>query len=222
MPLTMFGILGLGFLLGLKHAFDPDHVMAVSTISSQTRNIRTASFCGFSWGLGHTSMLLLTGFILLLFRLSIPNKLALSFEILIGLMLIILGIDSFRKILQKNKHSHGNACGVIVHNHAYNNTEKHLHVHIHKSFFIGVVHGFAGSATLMLFILSTIRSLPLGLFFILIFGIGSTLGMFLISTIIYLPFLFTKKITYLNNYIQIITATCSVFLGFLMVYKMIF
>lgn len=219
---TIFWVLSLGFLLGLKHAFDPDHVMAVSTISSQTRNVRTASFCGISWGLGHASILLLTGPILLLFGLSIPNKFVLSFEILIGLTLIILGADSFRKILQRNKHFHGDARGVIVHSHACNNTEKRLHVHIHRSFIIGIIHGFAGSAVLMLFILSTIKSLPLGLFFILIFGIGSILGMFLISTIIGLLFIFTKKFTHLDNYVQIITATCSVFLGFLMVYKNIF
>src|SRR3989344_5420125 len=105
---TIFGVLSLGFLLGLKHAFDPDHVVAVSTISSQTRNVRTASFCGISWGLGHTSTLLLTGFILLFFRLSISEKLALSFEFLIGLILILLGADSFRNFFL-NKHSHDHA-----------------------------------------------------------------------------------------------------------------
>ena len=218
---TIFGVLSLGFLLGLKHAFDPDHVVAVSTISSQTRNVRTASFCGISWGLGHTSTLLLTGFILLFFRLSISEKLALSFEFLIGLILILLGADSFRNFFL-NKHSHDHAHGAIVHRHAHYHMKERSHDHIHKSFFIGIIHGFAGSAAFMFFILSAIGSLPAGLFFILIFGIGSILGMLLISTIIGLPFLFTRKFTQMNNCVQIITATCSIFLGFLMVYKISF
>lgn len=85
-------LLGLGFILGLKHALDADHVVAVSTIVSQVRGLKKSSLIGAIWGVGHTTTLLLVGLVILIFKLVIPNKVALFFEILVGFVLVILGI----------------------------------------------------------------------------------------------------------------------------------
>src|SRR3989338_8952425 len=96
--------LGLGFILGLKHALDADHVVAVSTITSQTNSLRKASVLGVAWGIGHTITLLLSGLLILLLKLTIPEKLALSFEFIVGIVLAFLGTDVILKAIRERQH----------------------------------------------------------------------------------------------------------------------
>ena len=104
------GLLVLGLLLGLSHAFEADHVAAVAVLSSRSNNIRHATALGAWWGIGHTFTLFVLGLLVLAFKVTIPETVSLSLEFIVGMMLIVLGIDAFRKIrthrIHIHKHSH--------------------------------------------------------------------------------------------------------------------
>ena len=118
---TIWAVLTLGLLLGVRHAFDADHLVAVSTIVSEYRNPLKAIWIGVSWGLGHTTTLLLAGVLVLTIKLSLPNRLALFFEFAVGIMLVFLGVQIFWNIRKKKVH---------VHPHEYEE-RSHWHIHSH-------------------------------------------------------------------------------------------
>lgn len=211
-------LLGLGFILGLKHALDADHVVAVSTIVSQVRGLKKSSLIGAVWGLGHTTTLLLVGLVILLFKLVIPNKVALFFEILVGFVLVILGIGVLIKATKEKIHLHKHKHDNIDHTHFHSHKESPSHIHMHKSFMVGMAQGLAGSAALMLLVLTTVKSVSEGLSYILVFGIGSILGMLIVSGILSLPFLLTAKFENIHNYVKILVGIISIVLGFTIIY----
>ena len=213
-PFQFISLLGLGFVLGLKHALDADHVVAVSTIVSETRSLKKSSLAGALWGMGHTITLFLVGLFVLIFKLTIPDKLALSFEFIVGAFLVVLGVDVLRKIRKEKIHLHKHKHGDVVHIHLHSHKESISHHHSHKSFVVGMLHGLAGSAGLMLLILTTINSLSQGLLYILIFGVGSTIGMLMVSGVIGLPFLLTAKVNKVHNAVKLVAGTISIVLGF--------
>lgn len=214
--ITLFG---LGFVLGLKHALDADHVVAVSTIVSQTKSLKKSLLAGAIWGVGHTITLLLVGLVILIFKLTIPDKLALSFELIVGVVLVVLGVDVLRKVIKEKVHLHEHQHGSSVHTHLHPHKESWSHDHTHRSFVVGMIHGLAGSATLMLLVLTTVRSVFQGLLYILIFGIGSIIGMLIVSGIIGFPFLLLAKFGKINNSVKILAGTISIVLGFTIMYK---
>ena len=222
-----FTLLGFGFLLGIRHAFDADHIAAVSTIASKQKSVKKSSLIGMFWGFGHTISLLLAGFIILLLKITIPEKLALSFEFIVGIMLVFLGVDVLIKIHRNKIHYHRHRHGKEehLHFHSHKSTKHHQHEHLtyYKSIFIGLLHGLAGSAALTLLVLTTINSIWAGLFYILIFGIGSIVGMMLISSIISLPFtLIPNKLERTSNMLSISTGLISAIIGLTIVYKIVF
>lgn len=214
--ITLFG---LGFVLGLKHALDADHVVAVSTIVSQTKSLKKSLLAGAIWGVGHTITLLLVGLVILIFKLTIPDKLALSFELIVGVVLVVLGVDVLRKVIKEKVHLHEHQHGSSVHTHLHPHKESWSHDHTHRSFVVGMIHGLAGSATLMLLVLTTVRSVFQGLLYILIFGVGSIIGMLIVSGIIGFPFLLLAKFGKINNSVKILAGTISIVLGFTIMYK---
>lgn len=178
-----------GLLLGLKHAFDVDHLIAVATLVTEYKNTFKAVLIGVFWGIGHTTTLFIIGLTVLLFKIKIPERVSLSLELLVALMLIALGIHALKSDTQPlHSHSHHHDAGET---HTHPHTD-HRHVH-HHSFAIGAVHGLAGSGALMIFILSSYRSLVGGLIYILFFGIGSIVGMTIMSVVIRLPFIYAAK-----------------------------
>ena len=212
-------LLGLGFILGLKHTFDPDHIDAVSTIVSQTRNLRKSLLQGLAWGIGHTATLLLAGSLILFLKVTIPPMLTLVFELLVGAVLIILGINVLRRLIRGRIHLHKHKHDKITHAHLHSHEESKSHTHIHKSFMVGMLHGLAGSAALMLIVLASVESISQGLLYVAAFGVGLTIGMLLVSGIISLPFVFTQRFDKFNMGLKIITGLVSVSLGSLIVYK---
>ena len=106
MEVTLFSILGLGFILGIKHAIEPDHVIAVSTIASQSKKLWQASLAGVFWGIGHTATYFLLGFYLFLMKNDIPEKWSMSLEFLVGIMLVYLGITSLLSSRKNKQHAH--------------------------------------------------------------------------------------------------------------------
>jgi len=221
MSTTLITTLALGFALGIKHALDADHVVAVSTIVSQYRNPLKATLVGIFWGIGHTITLLLVGIAVIGFKLVIPDQLALSMEFLVGVVLFALGVQIVWQYLPKKKHIHIHDHGDKMHGHEHFHLRKeggediqHHPLRQHKSLLLGMIHGLAGSAALMLLVLSTIQSPVEGVVYILIFGIGSILGMMVISTLIGLPFaLSSGRFASLNHTIRFMAGTLSVVLG---------
>lgn len=221
--MTLWTSLILGFTLGMQHALDADHVVAISTILSQYRHPFKAALVGIFWGIGHTLTLFLVGMAVIVFKLPIPNQLALAMEFIVGVMLFVLGVQILWKYRQKRIHSHPHDHDVepLVHEHYHfhDSDSGHSHPHFshhHKSLLVGMIHGLAGSGALMLLLLGTLRSPVEGAAYILIFGLGSILGMTLISTAIGLPFaLSAGRFASLNRSIRLVSGVASMILGIL-------
>ncbi len=218
----VLSIFGLGFILGLKHATDADHLVAVSTIVSERKGFWSSSIVGALWGLGHTASLLIVGLAVVAFRFEIPERIANGLEFLVALMLVALGANVLLKLRR----------GATLHAHSHTHHDhKHVHLHIHapgeeqthnhlpplgkKPFVVGMVHGLAGSAALMLLVLATIPSRVVALLYIGVFGVGSVGGMFLLSALIGLPFALASRHARLHTMIRLSTGTISVLFGLL-------
>jgi ABC-type nickel/cobalt efflux system permease component RcnA len=162
-------VLGLGLVLGLKHATDADHIVAVTTFVSEQRSILRSCWIGAFWGLGHTLSLAVASLIVIGLKISISDWIAARLEFLVAMMLVGLGL---RAIFHTSKAPAG-----------------HMHSHLPglRPLLVGMVHGAAGSAALMLLVLSTIRSPIEAFLYILIFGLGSIAGMLAISFLLSLP-----------------------------------
>lgn len=219
MELPLLTLLGFGFVVGLKHAFEADHVAAVSTIVSHTRSIKLSSVFGAIWGLGHTTTLLLAGILLLAFRIAIPEKLALSFEFLVGIVLVLLGVDVLRKILRDKIHVHSHSHGDVAHAHFHSHASSNLHHHAHRSFAVGMIHGLAGSAALMLLVLATVSSVAEGIAYILVFGLGSVAGMMLMGGILSIPFALSSKFERVDRAVRMLSGSASILVGLLLMYN---
>jgi len=165
-------VLGLGFVLGLRHATDPDHIVAVTTFLGRERQLRRACGIGLFWGLGHTVALSIAGLVVIGLKIPMSKWLADRLELGVAAMLIILGARLIARVHTR------------WHEHHHDFTWQRLGL---RPMLVGIVHGTAGSAALTLLVLSTISSTIHGLLYILIFGIGSMLGMLAISLILALP-----------------------------------
>jgi high-affinity nickel-transport protein len=207
--LTFFSIVAVGFFLGMRHATDPDHVIAVTTIVSRQRNLLKAAMTGIFWGIGHTLTIFVVGTIIILFDVVIPARIGLSMEFSVGLMLIVLGVmnivsfvRSARSIAPQNSdvlHQHPHSHGDYVHSHAHGHApEAHSHSQTPLTWLdrlfgriglyqqlrplvVGIVHGLAGSAAVALLILTTIRNPHWAMAYLLVFGVGTVAGMMLIT-----------------------------------------
>ena len=199
---TLIGLLGLGLILGLRHALDPDHIAAVSTIVSESRSVRRSSLIGTFWGLGHTMSLLIAGVLVIALKVQISDRIALWMEFAVALMLIFLGLKATLRSLRgwklhRHRHMHDGSTHSHLHLHREGDERAHRHRHLiglgARPFFVGLVHGMAGSAALMILVLATIPSALAGLIYIAVFGIGSVGGMLIMSSLISLPFIFTRQ-----------------------------
>ncbi len=199
MPETSFlTVLSLGFLLGLRHAMDADHIAAVSTVLARHPSVRASGLIGFFWGMGHTLVLLLVGGAVLALDVTIPETLALAFEFGVGLMLVGLGLSVAIRLIRERWHLHAHEHGGERHLHFHSHQAGVDHAHSHwlrrsiQPLLIGMAHGLAGSAALMLLVLSTVTTLGQGMAYILVFGSGSILGMMLLGLAISLPVVYSR------------------------------
>ena len=195
----MLTVFSLGFLLGLRHAMEADHIAAIASLASRTQTLRHSVPIAMLWGLGHTTTLVFFGAIVLLFDTVVPAALSQSLETAVGIMLVALGIDVLYRLRKERIHFHANKHGPEVpHFHAHmhqkkttHDMESHNHEHSQglsfRAFLVGSMHGMAGSAALILITLQSIESIGLGLVYISLFGIGSIVGMALLSAAIAIP-----------------------------------
>jgi ABC-type nickel/cobalt efflux system permease component RcnA len=227
----------LGLLLGLKHATDADHVVAVSTIVSEYRNPWRGLWVGASWGLGHTTPLLILGIIILLLKAPVAKAyedVAPFLEFGVGIMLVLLGLQVFWNFRRR---------GIHVHEHEHE-SDPHRHLHTHelsaaegshhgffnlgkpffrlKSYVVGVVHGLAGSAAVMLVVLTTdvVSSFLVGLFYILLFGVGTVLSMGVITLLMGIPFSISGRFERVNRVIAGVAGTSSILFGLFLMYEL--
>lgn len=223
------GILGLGFFIGLRHATEGDHLAAVSTIVAERKSLWSSAIVGGLWGVGHTISLLAAGTIVLLLDFQISERMERALEFAVGIMLLLLGANVLRKLLT----------GGTLHFHSHEHgAREHAHPHVHgvrqsdpanthhglkfspRSIVIGMVHGLAGSAALMLIVVPTIESKIVGLLYIIIFGIGSIGGMMIMSFLVGLPFHLTaSKFNRLNTVLQGTAGVVGILFGLFIMYE---
>jgi len=246
---TLLTVIGVGFLLGMRHATDPDHVIAVTTIVSRQQSIRHAGVIGILWGLGHTITIVLVGTGIIVFNLAIPARIGLMMELAVGLMLILLGVMNLtgatRWITDRVTPGPG-----VIHSHVHRHGEmEHVHVHAHqpdgpieldeepqglvstllqrmglyqllRPLAVGIVHGLAGSAAVALLVLTTIRDPRWAIAYLLVFGVGTIAGMMLITMILGAPFAYTgQRFTRFNRGLGLASGLVSVAFGLFLTFQ---
>ena len=245
--INLLSILAVGFFLGMRHATDADHVIAVTTIVSRQSSVRRAALTGIVWGLGHTITILAVGSAIIIFGLVIPPRIGLTMEFSVGLMLIVLGVLNLRGVLRAAQtlgpghrvHSHAHSHGDYVHTHPHaHEPEAHAHsveqtplawldrtlgrlnfYQLVRPLLVGVVHGLAGSAAVALLVLTTIRNPEWAVFYLLIFGLGTIAGMTLITAAIALPFSYGTRSPLLIRGLAAASGLISVGFGLFLTYR---
>jgi len=225
---SALGVLIIGLGLGLRHALDTDHLAAVSTIVSERKNWFSSLLIGGLWGIGHTASLLLAGAAVILMRLDI-GRYEKPLEFCVALMLIGLGANVLYKLSRGGRvhfHEHSHAGHTHIHPHLHDDKPEPAHSHHGlklgvRPLIVGMVHGLAGSAAMMLTVLMTIKgSTALAFAYILIFGVGSIGGMMLMSLILSLPIHLTSGyFTKANMAVRALAGFFSLGLGLFMVYE---
>lgn len=247
--ITLLSIMLLGFFLGMRHATDPDHVVAVTTIVSRERSVFHAALIGVLWGLGHTFTILLVGTAIILFKLTIPPRIGLSMELSVGFMLILLGLLNLTGVMQHamewiairrlgpGAHSHVVLGRRMVHAHDEDGElvvdpnsspvepapawwNKLSMFHVVRPLLVGIVHGLAGSAAVALLVLTTIGRPAWAVAYLLIFGLGTVAGMMLITAAIALPFAYTvQRFGQLNRGLVMASGFLSLAFGLFLCYQ---
>ncbi|WP_019123748.1 sulfite exporter TauE/SafE family protein [Brevibacillus massiliensis] len=226
METSLLSILALGFVLGIKHAIEPDHVIAVSTVASQSKKLLRSSLAGVFWGIGHTATLFIIGIVLILMNGKMPENWAMSLEFIVGIMLVYLGITSLLSFKNFHVHEHKQDAEVHKHIHSHKHNDEHEHKHQHKdtsyrkSMVVGLVHGLAGSAAMVLLTMSTVKSAWECAIYILVFGAGTAVGMLFFTTIIGLPFVLSAKKVNINKTFTQITGVLSTVFGIYYMYNL--
>lgn len=230
----MTAILLLGFLLGIRHAMESDHVAAVATLVTRHLPLRRTIMQGAVWGLGH-ALTLFTAFSLVLFLdVLVPEHAAEALEAAVGLMLVALGVDVLLRLYRERVHFHA---------HRHDDGTLHLHAHSHRgerrgehsaehhehehpesfplrALCVGMMHGLAGSAALILLTLNTTLSPLTGLVYVGLFGLGATAGMALLSAAIAIPLLCSaRSVTWLHHGLQFAVGCATVALGGALFYQ---
>jgi hypothetical protein len=261
---NVVSFLFLGFFLGMRHATDADHVVAIATIVSRERSLAGSALIGAAWGVGHTITVMAVGAAIILFGVVIPPRLGLSMEFAVGIMLVLLGILTLTGMgravgaahahagvpgghaldlqdhLHDHLHDHPHAHGDYVHRHPHgHDPDAHGHAEEHtplarldrsglgriafyqwlRPFAVGLVHGLAGSAAVALMVLSIIREPVAALGYLLLFGLGTIVGMMLITLLLSAPFAFTAvNLPKFNWRLRVASGLISFVFGVVLIY----
>jgi ABC-type nickel/cobalt efflux system permease component RcnA len=201
MTTLLWSAVVLGFVLGLRHALDPDHVIAVSTIVTAEPNWRRSSLMGSIWGLGHATSLLTLGGLIVLLKINVTEIAASRLEIVVSVMLLGLGLYAIRSAragfrLHAHSHRHeneGDDAKEHIHLHVHHAQEAPAHEHQHllkfglRPYAIGLVHGVAGSGGLALLVMATAKTATAGLLYMAALAFGALVGMGILSGLLTLP-----------------------------------
>ncbi|MEA3290742.1 MAG: urease accessory protein [Pseudomonadota bacterium] len=229
----MGSILLIGLLIGMRHALEADHVAAVASLVDRKQSVANMLRQGGAWGLGHTITLFLFGSVVIFMDTVMPEKLARGLELTVGAMLILLGADVLRRVVRDrihfHSHRHGNDCrhfhahshaGEALEHAASRHDHRHPRVFPSRALMVGLMHGMAGSAAVILLALEAFTSPLQGVLYILTFGIGSMLGMALLSAAVAIPLrLSVNRLTWAHNTFQVLIGVLTVGMGCLMLYQ---
>jgi ABC-type nickel/cobalt efflux system permease component RcnA len=223
MTALLWSAVALGFVLGLRHALDPDHVVAVSTIVTTEPDWKRSSLMGSFWGLGHATSLLALGGLIVAFRINITKLEASRLEIIVSLMLVGLGLYAIRSAragfrLHAHSHKHEDREHVHLHTHQAHQAPVHQHAHpLHfglRPYAIGLVHGIAGSGGLALLVMATARTATAGLLYMAALAFGALVGMGILSALLTLPLqALRSRYETLHLRFQFLSGVCSVAFG---------
>ena len=192
---TSLSVLLLGFLLGIRHAVDPDHVVAVGTIATRTPSFRRAATVGALWGIGHTLTILLVGGGIILLRVAISPRIGLAMEFAVAIMLILLGLQNVATARHDEPREPSST----------------------RPFIVGMVHGMAGSAAVVLLILATVRDSLWAFAYLTLFGLGTVVGMVIVTGIIAVPAaLAVRRVRGARRWLTLASGVASVALGLLL------
>jgi high-affinity nickel-transport protein len=182
----------LGFLLGVRHAVDPDHVVAVSTIATRSTSFRRAAGVGALWGVGHTLTIVAVGGAIVFLRVAISPRVGLAMEFSVALMLILLGFQNLASARSADAPAPSAA----------------------RPFVVGMVHGMAGSAAIALIVLATVSNPWWALAYLALFGLGTVLGMIIVTATIALPAsLAVARMRNARRWLTLASGVASVVLG---------
>lgn len=210
----MFGILSLGFLLGMQHALEADHIAAVSSLASRRSDVRDIVQHGLTWGLGHTLTLFIFAGCAILLGRAIPETLARPLEAAVGVMLVGLGAHVLWRLWRDRMHFHAHAHGdgtrhIHLHSHAGESIPHQNSAHLHghgfrwRALLVGLMHGMAGSAALLVLAVSQAANPAAAMAYVLLFGLGSMLGMGALSAVIAVPLAVSARwLTWANRGLQ--------------------
>ncbi len=233
---AMFALLALGFGMGLRHAFEADHMAAVSTIAARERSFARLVLHGAFWGIGHTLTLMLVAGAVMVFGLVISARMSHWLEGMVGVMLVGLGANLlwrlWRDRIHAHRHRHDDGEGHShwhFHSHKGETAPHHASAHSHahglralpmRTLMVGMMHGLAGSGALLLLTAATVSSPLLGLGYILIFGLGSILGMMSLSALLAVPLAWSARtLTWANRTLQAMIGLATLGLGVVTIYS---
>lgn len=211
MDAGILSVLAIGFLLGIKHALEPDHVIAVSTIAIKSKHIGKSAFSGVFWGIGHSLTLFIVGFILMAMRSEMTEKWAMSLEFLVGVMIVVLGVNTIISLRSMRANAGADAGA---------KESQHFHGSYRKSLLIGFIHGLAGSGAMVVLTMSTVNSISEGLIYIAVFGVGTVIGMLCFTTFISIPFILSSSRFKLNRVLIGATGIVSAIFGLYYMYNL--
>jgi ABC-type nickel/cobalt efflux system permease component RcnA len=237
----LLALAGFGFLLGMRHATDADHVIAVTTILNRSRRFVDTTLIGALWGLGHTITVVIVGVLIIGFNVVIPPPVGLAMEFAVALMLIGLGIlnltGGLRSLTERltppapihsHDHAHAGSGAAHVHLHGHGSNERLAGGGVVATFgwyqlirpvAVGLVHGLAGSAAVALLVLATIQDTGTALAYLVIVCIGVAAGMAILTTVIGLPFMLSStKSVQINRWLTIGSGVLSLAFGLLLAY----
>ena len=196
----------LGFALGLRHAFDPDHVIAVSTIAARQRSPWTASWIGVSWGLGHGATVFAAGFAIIALGIAVPESFAHAMEFAVGALLVVLGVANLAASAPEPA-----ACEI--------DSPRSLQSVLARSGLIGLAHGLAGSAAVVLLAMAAMPTPAAALVYLVVFAVGTIAGMVLFSMLVGTPFAALGSRPQMRRLVTASTGLASLVFGAYLMYE---
>jgi ABC-type nickel/cobalt efflux system permease component RcnA len=245
---TVLALTALGFFLGMRHATDADHVIAVSTIVARQKTLRGGVLVGVAWGVGHTLTIAAVGGAIIAFSVVIPPAVGLTMELTVALMLVVLGLWNIAGMVQGVRahlgdgehHAHAHQHGDYVHHHGHGHgpgdhghrddqtpqawLDRHLGglglYQVIRPLVVGVVHGLAGSAAVALLVLTTIGEPHWALAYLLLFGIGTIVGMMLVTVLVAAPMTYAfRRLRRAERHLRLASGLLSLGFGVVLVYR---